>query len=269
MMKIGRRGSMTGQPDGARRAGPCRLSASALDNAIHRLSRMIEALVREPIDRAARISSRRRCSSPRSMSATRPTNIAPGVARRVSTPASTISGPRRPAGASAGAASSAPMRRRRQRHDRVHCRCRGESFYTPPGTAERPRGGRDPRGRRASRPSCRPPAAPRMPASSAATVRCWNSVWWARACTRSTRGARSPTSRRWPASTKTVLDRYFAAECQCRVSSVERRGNRRGVQGAVAFLRRDPAAPPTSTTPAESCLRSFKVDDLVRRRSMP
>jgi hypothetical protein len=72
----------------------------------------------------------------------------------------------------------------------------GESFYTPPGPLVAWWPARCATSS-VSTASCRPPAAPPTRASSAATARCWSSGWSARPCTRSTRRAPSPTSRRW------------------------------------------------------------------------
>ena len=195
MMKIGRRGSMNvemvvrgvqghvGYPE-------------RLDNPIHRLSALIEALVREPIDKGSTHFQ------PTSLQFTtvdvgnKATNIAPGVVRaRFNTRFNDLW------------TSKTLLAHLRERLDRAHAalggngtielsaEVSGESFSRRPGrsaswwpapSATWP----------ASRPSCRPPAAPRMPASSAATARCWSSGWSARPCTRSTRKARSPTSGR-------------------------------------------------------------------------
>ena len=111
MIKIGRRGSMT--VDLTVRGVQGHVAyPERLDNPIHRLSAMIEALVREPIDEGSTHFQ------PTSLQFTtvdvgnKATNIAPGHrARRASTRASTISGPRRPCWRTCRSASSAPARR--------------------------------------------------------------------------------------------------------------------------------------------------------------
>ena len=196
MIKIGRRGSMTvdlvvrgiqghvGYPE-------------RLDNPIHRLSALIEALVREPIDEGSTHFQ------PTSLQFTtidvgnKATNIAPGTVKaRFNTrfndlwTSKTLLAHLKERMERASAARWAATAR--SSSPRSRCRANPStrrpdrwSSWWPARSATSP----------ASSRSCRPPAARRTRASSAAIARCSSSGWSARPCTRSTRRAPSRISR--------------------------------------------------------------------------
>jgi hypothetical protein len=253
MMKIGRRGSMTVDLTVHGIQGHVAYP-ERLDNAIHRLSAIIEALVREPIDKGSTHFQ------PTSLQFTtvdvgnKATNIAPGVAKaRFNTRFNDLW------------TSKALLAHLQERIERAMAavggngtveykvEVSGESFYTPPGPLSELVAGavRDVAGVECELSTTGGTSDAR---SSVPIVRCWSSVWSARPCTRSTRRAPSPISRPWRASTRrcsTVISRPEAtmlsgakspAACRARQVPAARSS------GAAAFRQHD-----------RSCLRSFQV----------
>ena len=204
MIKIGRRGSISGIDHRQRPAGPRRLSASRRQSG----ARADDACSTRCSTRASttgpRISSRPISRSPRSMSATR----RPTSSRRRRPPPST-------------SASTTPGRAetlQAEIHNRLDRASRRKKYRAGPRRADRLRS-------RLARPAerclphprrqadrdalsgsvqpspaasrrCRPPAARRMRASSRIIARWSSSAWSARPCTWSTSASRLPTSKR-------------------------------------------------------------------------
>ena len=134
MMKIGRRGSMTVDLTVRGIQGHVAYP-ERLDNAIHRLSAIIEALVREPIDKGSTHFQ------PTSLQFTtidvgnKATNIAPGVGQgALQHPLQRSLDVEDAARSSARSASSAPWRRSAATaRSSTRSRSRASRFYTPPG----------------------------------------------------------------------------------------------------------------------------------------
>ena len=222
---------------------------------------MIEALVREPIDKGSTHFQ------PTSLQFTtvdvgnKATNIAPGVAKaRFNTRFNDLWTSKTLLAHLQGAHRARQCGARRQRHDRVQGRGLGRVLLHATRPARRAGGRRGPRRGRHGVRAVDHRRHLRRALHPFAIARCWSSAWSARPCTRSTRRVPSPTSRRWRASTKrcsTVISRPE----QPMLSGAE---IARGSQGAVKFLLRDPTAPAPFRQHARSCLRSFQVMLVVR-----
>ena len=243
MIKIGRRGSMTvdlvvrgiqghvGYPE-------------RLDNPIHRLSALIEALVREPIDEGSTHFQ------PTSLQFTtvdvgnKATNIAPGAARRASTCVSTICGTPPSCWRTSRSGSSGPARRwAATARSRRQVEVSGKSLYTPPGPLGDLVAGAI-RDVGALEPELSTTGGIRMPASSAATPGAG-----VRPGRRDhAQGRREERGRRPQGAGPRLRDgaRPLFRGLGDRAQAAE---IARGIQGALGFLQHDRRRPCASRTP--------------------
>jgi succinyl-diaminopimelate desuccinylase len=128
---------------GARRAGPCRLP-ERLDNPIHRLSALIEALVREPIDKGSVFQPTSLQFTTVGVGKCKATNIAPGVVRaRFNTRLTICQDTSKTCWCTSRSSSTEPMRRWAAMARSSFRPKSGESFYAAR-AAQRPGGGRHP-----------------------------------------------------------------------------------------------------------------------------
>ena len=204
MIKIGRRGSLSGTRHRQRRAGPRRLSASRRQPGARADAHWSTRCCIRAVRRRARSDFQPTNLEVTTIDVGNPaTNVIPAKATRAFNirfndhwTAETVAGrdpqpARRRRAAQETPAGETPVDYELAWRDRP-----SHGLPDPRRHADRHAGGGDRgRDRQASR-RCRPPAAPRMRASSRTTARWSSSGWSARPCTWSTSASRSPTWRR-------------------------------------------------------------------------